>query len=369
MKAITRLVVALLVLVAALGPIGVAGAATAQETTATENCSFPVTRTDATGTEVTIEAEPQEIVTLSPSAAQTMWEIGGREKVVGVSQYAGYLEGADSRTNVSGAGQSYVNTEVVVGLEPDLVIAPNVIPNETVQQLRDAGLTVFKTPFAGSIEDVYAKTELLGRLTGECEGAASTVSWMQDRISTVREAVEGQDRPRVLYTFFGYTAGEGTFVDEIITTAGGRNVAAEANISGYAQISEEVVIQQNPEWIVLNGDDPTVPQSAAYNETDAVKQNRTVVLDRNYVNQPAPRIVRPVTKLAKAFHPEAYAAANATETTDAETTVEATERAAEGATPSGTSTAETTESSGQPGFGVTATLVALAAVALLARRD
>ena len=365
----TCLVAILFVLAAALGPVGVAGAATGQETTEA-NCSFPVTATDATGTEVTIEEEPQRIVTLAPSAAQTMWEIGGKEKVVGVSQYAGYLAGAGSRTNVSGAGQTYVNTEVVVGLEPDLVLAPEVIPNETVAQLRNAGLTVFKMPHSATIEDVYAKTTLTGRLTGECAGAAETVSWMKERIGTVREAVSGEERPRALYTFFGYTAGKGTFIHEIITTAGGRNVAAAANVSGYARISEEVVATRNPQWLLLNSDGPSVPNSAAYNGTIAMKRNQTVVLNGSYISQPAPRIVHPITKLARAFHPEAYAAANATETT--ESTPEPTERAAEGATAttSGTSAVETTTgSSGQPGFGAAPALLALLSVGLLARRD
>jgi iron complex transport system substrate-binding protein len=78
---------------------------------------------------------------------------------------------------------------------------------------------------------------------------------MKDRIRTVRQAVKGEERPDVLYLFYGYTAGRGTFIEEIIRTAGGNNVAAEAGISGYKQISKEVVVKQNPEWIVLNDND------------------------------------------------------------------------------------------------------------------
>jgi iron complex transport system substrate-binding protein len=58
-------------------------------------CSFPVSKVDATGTTVSLNKEPERVVTLSPSAAQIMWEIGAKEKVVGVTQYASYLKGAD----------------------------------------------------------------------------------------------------------------------------------------------------------------------------------------------------------------------------------------------------------------------------------
>ncbi len=335
----------------AVGPVGVAGA---QET-----CSFPVTKTDATGTEVTIAEEPQRIVTLSPSAAQTMWEIGGRQKVVGVTKFSAYLKGANGKANVSGAGMTAVVPEKVVAQNPDLVLAPNVIPDQTVQKLRDAGLTVYKFRESKSIEDIYAKTELTGQLTGECEGATETVSWMKDRVNTVQKAVEGEDSPKVMYIMSGgFTAGEGTYMNKIIETAGGTNVAAEAGISGYKQISNEVVVKQKPEWFIVSAG-AKVPDT--YSGTPAIKQNQTVSLNSNYVSQPAPRIVHPITKLAKTFHPDAYEQANVTTTT--------TERAETTTTTS--TTTETTSSGGQPGFGAVGSIVAgaLALVTLLARRD
>ncbi|WP_440008546.1 PGF-CTERM-anchored ABC transporter substrate-binding protein [Halomicrococcus sp. SG-WS-1] len=353
---------ATILIVAVVAPVASAGAvedvSTNGPSTVQQTCSFPVTETDATGTEVTVEGEPQRIVTLSPSAAQTMWEIGGKSKVVGVTKYATYLDGAEAKTNVSGSGMTTVVAEKVVSLKPDLVLAPNVVPDQTVKQLRSAGLTVYKFEEAKSLDDVYAKTNLTGRLTGECGGASETVAWMQDRVSTVREAVKGEDNPRVLYTMGGgYTAGEGTFINQIIETAGGENVAAEAGIQGYKKISNEVVVERNPQWILT----PTgIEIPDAYGSTAAVKNNQAVTLDTNYVNQPAPRVVYPITKLAKTFHSEAYQQANVTTTTTSST-------GSDGTTTD--TTTATTESTGQPGFGPGVAAAAAAAVALLARRE
>ncbi|WP_458187390.1 PGF-CTERM-anchored ABC transporter substrate-binding protein [Haladaptatus sp. NG-WS-4] len=345
----------MLVVAAIFGAVGAVGTAGATQNA----CSFPISKTDATGTEVTIQKEPQKIVTLSPSAAQTMWEIGGKEKVVGVTKHAAYLDGAGTKANVSGAGMTAVVPEKVVAQEPDLVLAPNVIPDQTVEKLRKAGLTVYKFRESKSLDDIYAKTELTGQLTGECQGAAETVSWMKDRVSTVEQAVEGEDRPKVLYVMSGgFTAGNGTFLNTIIQTAGGTNVAAEANIEGYKQISNEVVVEQQPEWFVLSAG-AKVPD--AYSDTPAAKQNNTVSLNPNYASQPAPRIVYPIATLAKSLHPEAYAEANSTttttETTDAETET------------SETATTTVSDSGGQPGFGTPAALVAFVLVSLLARRE
>ncbi|WP_135826608.1 PGF-CTERM-anchored ABC transporter substrate-binding protein [Halorussus ruber] len=373
---VTSVFAVLLLLAAGVAPVGAVTGGTADA--AQSSCSFPVTSTDATGTEVTVEQKPERVVTLSPSAAQTMWEIGGKSQVVGVSQYAAYLDGTDSLTNVSGSGQQFVNVEKVVSTEPDLVLAPNVIPNETVQKLREAGLTVYKFDFATSVEDIYAKTELMGQLTGNCEGATETVSWMKDRVGTVREAVENSERSTVFISQgAGWTAGGGTFIDNVVELAGGTNVAAEANISGYGKISEEVIVEQNPEWIVQLGAFGAYPETEAYNGTDAVKQGNVITVSNENISQPAPRVVYAITKMAKAFHPDAYAEANATTTEATETTVEpTTTESPETTTDEGamqeqeeTTTATADGSSGStPGFGVTAAVAALAGAALLARR-
>ncbi|MEF8886807.1 MAG: PGF-CTERM-anchored ABC transporter substrate-binding protein [Haloarculaceae archaeon] len=347
---------AVVVLTAALVP-AVAGAQT------TKDCSFPVERTDVTGAEVRVTEEPTRVVTLNPSAAQTMWEIGAREKVVGVTKYASNLDGAAAKTNISGAGQT-INNEEVVGLEPDLVLAPNTVTNETVEKLRDSGLTVYRFREAESIDDIKRKTRIIGELTGECAGAAETVEWMESRLATVDQAVEGGDRPDAIYVFYSYTSGQNTFIHTLIERAGGNNIAVDAGIEGYKPVNQEVIVNRNPEWILLNDDWDEVPKTAAYNSTTAVQEGNVLVINKNHLNRPAPRVVYALTTMAETFHPEAYAAANATEeTADAAspTVDEATETVASTPAPTSTPTAtEQTTGSASPGFGASLVLAALA---------
>ncbi|MFB6132998.1 MAG: ABC transporter substrate-binding protein, partial [Halanaeroarchaeum sp.] len=132
----------------------------------------------------------------------------GREKVVGLSKYATHLNGSAERTNISGPGLAYVVAEKVVNARPDLVLAPNVISNKTVEKLRSLGLTVYRFEAAKSMADVKQKTRLIGRLTGECKGAARTVEEMNQTLSVVRNATRGEPRPSVLYYLGGgFTAG------------------------------------------------------------------------------------------------------------------------------------------------------------------
>jgi len=159
----------------------------------------------------------------------------------------------------------------------------------------------------------------------------------------------------------------------MVELAGGTNVAAEANISGYGQISEEVIVEQNPEWIVQLGAFGAYPQTEAYNNTDAVKNDRIITVSNENVSQPAPRVVYAITQMAQVFHPDAYAEANATsepETDERTTMTGASETTTEGAMQEETTTAIADDgSSGAiPGFGVPAAVAALAGAALLARR-
>lgn len=308
-----------ILVVATIAPAASAAATSTTDTQELE-CSFPIEKTDASGYDVTVKEEPERIVTLNPSAAQTMWEIGGREKVVGVSQFAGFLDGADSREVVTSGFPSSVNVEKVIKLNPDLVLAPNTIKTETVTQLRDAGVTVYRFSMAASIEDIYQKTDTIGQLTGECSGADSTVTNMRDNVQTVEAAVEGEERPSVFYDMGNrYTAGPNTFIGGIISKAGGHNIVADASTSqAYPQLSAEFIVEQDPDFLVVNAqpealdDDPKshIPEDSVLRETTAFKQGNIVVVDTNHISQPAPRVVEPMVQMTQAFHPEAYAGAN-----------------------------------------------------------
>lgn len=351
-------------------------------------CEFPFTATDNTGTEVTVEEEPERIVTLAPSAAQTLWEFNASGKVVGLTDNALYLEGADEREVV--AEQGNYEVETIIGLEPDLVLAPNVVPQETVDALRSNGVTVYQFEPAGSFEDVYADTELTGQLTGECEGAGATVADMRQRVEAIREAVSDEDRPGAMYVFFGFTAADDTFIDAIIESAGLTNVPAETGLSGYQQVNDEFVANHSEdiEWLILNTNAAGHPSGDVYEETAAMQENQTVVLNENYLNQPAPRTVLALENLTRAVHPEAYeeyleilATPTPTPTPTATPTADDTVTATASPTPTPTSADTPTATVADtpsptpgdtgvfgPGFGVGAALLALLAVALLGRR-
>jgi iron complex transport system substrate-binding protein len=363
---------AVLLVAAALTPAGV-GAAPNATAAMQSNCSFPVSTTDATGADVTVEERPERVTTLLPSAAQTMWELGGREQVVGRTKFAAYLDGADSRTNVSAAGGFGVSVEKIIGTEPDLVLAPNGTRSETVTALRDAGVTVYVFPLQQSIDDVRAKTATIGRLTGNCEEAARTNAWMTANVEAASEATADRERRRVLYPLGGgYVANTNTFISEIITASGGANVVGEANVSrAYPQLNDELILELNAQVLIVTGANSYLLAQEPYASSAAVHNNRTVRVDVNYLNQPAPRsVVYSVRNLTTGFHPDTeptFVAKTDVRVATPTQTPPPTD-AAFTTTPTATVNNTPTASDGQPGFGALAAVGALVGVGLLARR-
>ncbi|MDZ7747148.1 MAG: PGF-CTERM-anchored ABC transporter substrate-binding protein [Halobacteriales archaeon] len=367
------LLVALLVLAAA-APAGVAGA-TAQ--TQQEDCTFPYTVTDASGTEITLDERPDRITTLNPSAAQTVWELGGREQVVGVTAYADYLDGFETKTSVSATDGFGVSVERVVGTEPDLVLAPNASRTETVRALRDAGITVYQFAAAETLEDVTEKTTRIARLTGHCDAAVEVNAWMEANVDAARSATANVEKPSVLYPLGGgYVANTNTFISAMIEASGGTNALADLGFeTDYPQVSDEIILQANPDVLVVNSRMANIQNEEPYASTTAGQNNATVVVNTDYLNQPAPRsVVFAVQNLTEGFHPDVQAdfvARSEVTVSTATQTQTATESPISPTSESPTSAAETaTETAGsQPGFGAGVAVVALAGVALLARRE
>ena len=306
MRKLLIALVAALVAVSAFAPATVA-AETAQEA----ECEYPLTVTDGTGEEITLEEPPERVVALAPSDAQTVFEIGAEDTLVGMplTPATEDLEAGD-RTDVTGGDEMEIDAETVVGLEPDVVLAASITDEETVDQLRDLGVTVYHFEEEASIEDVVDNVDVTGQLTGECAGAAETTEWITDRLELLESAVDDEDYPLAYYAMGGgFTAGTGTFQHEIMTAGGLENVAENAGIEGWEAISEEVILEEDPEWL-LYGDDwedmDEDPYAERVTETTAYQEDNVKIVDSNAFNQPAPGVVYTVEDLVETVHPEAY---------------------------------------------------------------
>ncbi|MBO8172339.1 MAG: ABC transporter substrate-binding protein [Bacillaceae bacterium] len=272
--------------------------------------SFPVTITDSTGTDVVIEAQPERIVSIIPSATETAFALGLGDKIVGVSDWDNYPEEVNDIEKIGGLE---VNTEKVVSLEPDLILA-NSSNGEAIQALRDLGLTVLVLD-ANNLEEVFALIETMGRATGTLDQSENVIREMKQSRDDIVEAVSDipeEDKKKVWVEVSQelYTAGKGTFLDELITLAGGINIAGDTE--GWVQLSEEKVIEKQPD-VILTTYGYYVPDAveqikarSAWQDIPAVRQDRVHNLNSDTVTRPGPRLVQGLEEIARYLYPEKF---------------------------------------------------------------
>lgn len=303
---------------AALAVIAVtllAGCETAQPTpaptaTPAPASTFPITVEDAVGNTVTIDAEPERIISLAPGHTETLYALGLGDRVVGVTEYCNYPPEATEKPMVGGF--SNIDLEQVVGLEPDLVLATSMHVAETVPALQEHGVTVFVAD-PQTVLEVLETTRTIGQITGQDEAAKVLIARMQERIDAVQETIGDAPRPKVFWELGPelYTAGPGSFLNDLILVAGGENVAADAD-SPWPQLSMEAIVLKDPDVVVLADHNygetaEMVKERPGWEDIAAVREGRIIeITNDDIVSRPGPRIVEGLEFLAQAFHPDLF---------------------------------------------------------------
>jgi iron complex transport system substrate-binding protein len=286
------------------------GAAATDAPTATPAPAFPVTLTDDEGTEVTIPAEPQRIVSLTPATTEILFAIGAGDRVVAkVEDIANFPpEAADIPVVATFSG---VDVEQIVAFEADLVISAGIglTQGDAVEQLRRADVPVLVT-YPTSVEGALAGVRLIGQATGLSETADSLAIAMEQRIDELeRLAATAASKPRVFYeidvTGGIFTPPADSIYGEMFRLAGAEPISGNASYS----ISLEDLVAADPEVILLGdaayGVTPeAVADRAAWKSMTAVRENRIHPIDDIVVTRPGPRLTEGLEALIRAIHPE-----------------------------------------------------------------
>jgi len=278
-----------------------------------ETSTDPITLVDGLDREVSLPAPAQTVVSLAPSNTEILFAVGAGSQVVGRDMFSDYPAEAASVQDVGGSMGEY-NLEAIVALQPDLVLAGGINPPELVAALEELGLTVYFLPNPLTLEEMYANLETVGALTGHAAEAADLIESLAARVAAVDEAVAtAEARPTVFYELDAtdpaspYTAGAGTFVDQLIARAGGMNVAGEIE-TPWAQVDIETLLTYDPDLIIL-GDSAwgqsaeTVAARPGWQELAAVQSGAIHPFDDNTVSRPGPRLVDGLEALARLLHP------------------------------------------------------------------
>jgi iron complex transport system substrate-binding protein len=277
------------------------GGSTSTDTTVAmaSEAVYPVTVGD-----LTLDAQPLRIISLSPTATEMLYAVGAGAQVVAVDEYSNYPEEAAALgTMLSGFEP---NIEAISGFMPDLVIA-SYDPGTLVEQLGALNIPVFIANAATSIDNVYEQIEQIGLLTGHADTALQITAQMQTEIEA---AIAGVVPPVEPISYFYeldntlYSVTSNTFVGQIFNLFGLRNIADNVESGNdYPQLSAEVVVSSDPDIIFLadtkccNETAATVGARDGWSGLKAVTNNHIVELDDDVASRWGPRIVELVVAI------------------------------------------------------------------------
>ena len=269
-----------------------------------------LTVSDQLGREMAVPKEPQRIVTLAASLTEIVFALGQGHRVCGVEQFSDYPPAAQKLPKVG----SYINPDVerIVALRPDLCLAiKDGNPRHVVERLVGLGIPVYAVD-PRNLQGVIATVLEIGRLINAIPAAEALADDLSRRLQRINFLVtRNQHRPRVFFQI-GISpivsVGSHTFLDELITTAGGLNVAA-GKIT-YPRFSQEQVLALLPEIMIIT----SMARGEAFDRVKtfwerwqtlpAARNHKIFLVDSNIVDRPSPRIFDGLETLFRLFHPE-----------------------------------------------------------------
>lgn len=247
-------------------------------------------------------AFPKRIVSLSPGTTEMLFALGLGKRVVGDTTYCDYPPAAKAIAKV---GDVNTSDEKVLALHPDLVVADGVANARAVARLTRLHLPVLAvTPT--SLAGVEDSLRQIGARTGMGARANVVIGQMEHKLRLAAQIAAADHRPRprvlvVVQTAPLWTAGRGTFMDDLVTRAGGVNVGSA--ISGYGTFSKEQLIIHPPDVILGDaGTQAAFQANPLLRRLPAVRAGRIFAIDPDLTSRPGPRLADGLVLVARAIH-------------------------------------------------------------------
>lgn len=251
-------------------------------------------------------------ISLAPSTTEILFALGLDQEIVGVSTYCNYPGQVKNITKIGDF--SSPNIEKIVSLKPDYIFCTGLEQAPVIAQLRELNFKVYVAD-PSTFQELFKSIKDIGELTGKVDNAAFLVEEMKSQIDKITSEVKNIPEDKKVKVFIEIwheplmTAGKGSFVDELITLAGGINIAHET-VRPYSNYSPEKVISFNPQCIIMAYMDKEPPlklikQRFGWDKIDAVKTQRVFNdISPDILLRPGPRITLGLSKLYEKLYPK-----------------------------------------------------------------
>ncbi|WP_407407323.1 ABC transporter substrate-binding protein [Peribacillus sp.] len=270
------------------------------------------TVTDDSGKEITFDKVPETVISLQPSNTEILYALGVGNKVIGATDFDNYPEEAKDVERVSDS--MTINSEKIISLKPDAIIAYTIGDEAALKPLEDAGIPIFIIKSAVTFDDVYSDIDQIAKVMGVTDQGDDLVKNIKKQIKDVEEKVASVDSKEKTYFEISpspeiYTAGAETFQQEILASAGIENIFADQK--GWAKIADEEVVKRNPDAIIttvgyVDNAVDEIKSRKGWKDVSAVKEDQVYQLSEDVMSRPGPRIGEAVELTAKTIYPQLF---------------------------------------------------------------
>lgn len=267
---------------------------------------YPITITDSYDRKITIENEPERIISIAPSITETIFALDSGDKLVGRTDYCKYPEEVENIESIGSLMEP--NIEKIIDLKPDIVIASTHFKEEVLNKLEEVDIKVAVLYGEESFEGVYEVIGELGKVLNQKDKSQEITDNMNQRVENVLTRVKDIDKPSVYYVVgFGeygdFTAGGDTFIGQIIEMAGGKNAASD--VSGW-KYSLESLVEKDPDILICSmyyNTKESLMETNGYKDLTAVKEGRLYEINNDLLELQGPRLIEGLEALAEILHP------------------------------------------------------------------
>jgi len=261
---------------------------------------------------ISSEIKKQKIISLAPSTTEILFSLGLDDEIIGVTTFCNYPSKALLKEKVGTFSQPDI--EKILSLKPDIIFATGLEQASTVIKLKQLRLKVYVSD-PSNTQELFTSIKEIGKLTYREEKAMALINQMKTKIEQIRSTVKliPQDkRPKVFVEIWHdplTTVGKGSFVDELISLAGGMNIAHDVP-RAYSHFSPEQAIKCNPDCIILGhrGKEDainTIKKRLGWKEIKAVKNNRVYNdINPDFFLRPGPRLVKGLEEIHRRLYPK-----------------------------------------------------------------
>ncbi len=276
----------------------------------------PLSARDSLERTVTLSGPARRVVSLNPSATESLFGIGAGDRVAGVTSYCTWPAEAARLPRVGGYTSESISLERLLTLKPDLVVTGGPVHVSLRKSLDSLGIPYYVFE-PSSVEQTLECLADLGVLTGTAEGAARSIAGLRRDLAEVAArvaSIPAASRVRVFWEVYNeplMTCGAPSFLHELITRAGGINVFAEMT-QPWAIVSPEEAVRRAPQ-VILAADDHApgftagdLARRLGWGTVPAVRTGRVYMLPADPVNRTGPRLGEGVRSIARALYPELF---------------------------------------------------------------